>query len=336
MLKTGFTVVTLLVFSYAMIYAENFQGYDQLVFANGSGLDEQVVKDNNDMVIDLEDVVVDEWDDLGIRRITYTVRRGDTPSEIARQFGITTKNLKLVNKLESDTLKIGSKLIITPVEWFVIQNTAGDMTVEQFAVKHRLDLQDFRELNDYSSNLDMIKNGYEIFIPLTIEEGIKLWFIQPEPDPVVTPKPSTSNTKNNQKPAVTKAAVKPAVANVKKVGKAYYSKAETSSTLGFAAGNCTSYVAKKKPDIAKAIRAEGGWHAKYRYSQASKAGLSVGKTPAVWSVWVMGTTYGYYGHVWVVVSVDDDEVCMNNANVRWWWVVSQDCFPRKAFIGYIY
>ena len=349
MFKTWFTVLTLLVFSYAMIYADNFQAYDNVVLSAWSGLEDQTIKDNDSMVIDLEDVVVDESDALGIRKIAYTARKGDTPSSVASQFGITTKNLKLVNHIDTDTLKAGTKLVITPVEGFVIQNTAGNMTVEQFANKHFMDVNDLRELNDYSSNLDIIKNGYDIFIPLTVEEGIRLGFIKEEVVEQTVTVPTKTNpsnpTKPNTKTVVTKTAPKTVVStaktteiakSVKNVGKAYYSKAETSSTFGFAAGNCTAYVAKKLPTIGKAIRAEGGGHAKTWYSQASKAGLSVGKTPSVGAVGVMGSTYGYYGHVGIVTSVSEKQVCMNNANVRGRGVVSEDCFPKSAFIGYIY
>ncbi len=201
-----------------MIYAENFQGYDKFALESGSGLDEQTIKTNNDVAIDLEGVVIDESDDIGPRRITYTVKKGDSPSEIARQFGITTKNLKLVNNLTSDYLKVGTKLVITPVEGFVIQNTAGDMTVEQFAKKHLMSVEDLRELNDYSSNLDIIANGNEIFIPLTIEEGRRLGFITPEPLPVVASKSTvTSNAKNAKKPAAKVAAKTTTKTTVKKV-----------------------------------------------------------------------------------------------------------------------
>jgi len=64
MFKAGFTVVTLLVFSYAVIFAENFQAYDKMVLANGSGLDEQTIQQDDVFAIDLESVVVDESDDL--------------------------------------------------------------------------------------------------------------------------------------------------------------------------------------------------------------------------------------------------------------------------------
>lgn len=339
-----------------MIYADNFQWYDKFVLAHGSWLDEQSIKTDDSLTIDLESIVIDESDDLGIRKITYSVRKGDTPWQIAKQFGITTRNLKLVNNLSSDTLKVGTKLVITPVEWFVIQNTAGDMTVEQFARKHLMDVNDLRELNDYSSNLDVIKNGYDIFIPLTEEEGVRLGMIDPaDPEPdsevastkPVTSKPSstkpqkpTSPSINTNKPAVRAlskklATIKSTVAT-KKVGKAYYSRSETSSLYWFAAWNCTAYVAHKKPGVAKAIREEWWWHAKKWYSQALSAWLKASRSPSIGSVWVLWSSYGYYGHVGIVSAVSDDEVCMNNANVRWWGIVSQDCFPRKSFIWFIH
>lgn len=323
-----------------MIYAENFKAYDNFVLSQWSGLDELRIKDDDALAIDLENVVIDESDDLGIRRITYTVRRWDTPGQIAKQFGITTKNLKAVNELVNDTLKPWQKLIITPVEWFVIENTLGNLTISQYAAHFGLDLADLKELNDIISDQDIVKSWYELFIPLTEEEGIRLWMIEKEIEPIVQPN-NTTKPKNNWSSVVKKPAAKSTTASrttkeVKKVGKAYYSKNETASYLWFAAWNCTAYVARKKPAIAKAIREEWWWHAKRRYSQASEAWLKVGKKPTIWSIWVMWTRYGWYGHVGIVSSVSDDEVCMNNANVRGRWIVSQDCFPMKDFIWFIY
>lgn len=344
MLKSWFTVLTLLVFSYAMIYADNFQAYDKLVLANGSGLDEQSIKDDDAFAIDLESIVIDETDDLGVRKITYTVRAGDTPSQIARQFGITTKNLKLVNEIEWDKLKPGQKLIITPVEWFVVDNNLGDISIAQYAAHFGLDLADLKELNDYTSDQDIVKKWYELFIPLTEEEWIRIGMIEPEVKPVETYKPNNKDPKNPKTQPI--AAKKPAAISVnntiakdkevKKIGKAFYSSKLTAGKFGFYRWQCTAYVANVKPEVAKVIRAQWGWDAKYRYSRAAKGWLSVGKKPAVWAVWVLWTRYGRYGHVWIVSSVSDDTVCMNNANVRWLWVVSQDCFPKSHFIWFIY
>lgn len=332
MLKSSFTVLTLLVFSYVMIYAENFQDYDKFALDNGSGLDEQTIKTNSDVAIDLESVVIDESDDIGPRRITYTIKRGDTPSEIARQFGITTKNLKLVNGLTSDRLKVGSKLIITPVEWFVAENKLGDVTIAQYAAQYGLDRNDLKELNDYSADTDIVRNGYELFIPLTQEEGVKLGLITPPPAPI-----AQANVAAKAKPGSKVAAAKPKAAAKKVVTKGYYSRKETASYLWFANGNCTSFVARKRPDVGKAIRAAGGGHAKKWLSQAVKAKLSTGKKPVVGAVGVQWSAYGNgYGHVGIVTSFDDDEVCMNNANVNGYGVVSQNCFPRSSFLWFIY
>lgn len=344
MFKAGFTVVTLLVFSYAVIFAENFQAYDKMVLANGSGLDEQTIQQDDVFAIDLESVVVDESDDLWARKITYTVRKWDTPGQIARQFGVTTKNLKTVNGIDGDKLKPGQKLVITPVEGFVVENTLWDVSIAQYAANFGLDLADLKELNDYVSDQDIVKKGYELFIPLTEEEWIRIGMIAPEVKPVDTYKPDTKDPKNPIKPQNT--AKKPAAIlfnnriakdkEVKKVGKAYYSSKLTAWKYWFFRGQCTAYVANVRPEVAKVVRANGGGDAKYRFSRASKWWMSVGKKPSVGAVWVLGTRYGRYGHVGIVSSVSDDEVCMNNANVRWLWVVSQDCFPRAHFIGFIY
>lgn len=345
MFKAGFTVLTLLVFSYAVIFAENFQAYDKMVLANWSGLDEQTIQQDDVFAIDLESVVVDESDDLWARKITYTVRRGDTPWQIARQFWITTKNLKLVNNIDWDTLKPWQKLVITPVEWFVVENALWDVTISQYAANFGLDLADLKELNDYVSDQDIIKKWYELFIPLTEEEWIRIGMIAPEVKPVETYKPTTpvKNTNNAAKSQL--AAKKPAAKqnnsvaakSVKRVWKAYFSRAETASYLGFASLNCTSYVARKKPAIAKAIRKAWWWHGGARGRQAAKAWLSVGKEPVVWSIWVQyATRSNRYGHVGIVTSFSKTEVCMNNANVEWLWVVSQNCFPRSTFSSFIY
>ena len=46
------------------------------------------------------------------RKIVYKVRRGDSLSEIAQKYKVSVKNLKNWNKLESDMVYIGQKLII--------------------------------------------------------------------------------------------------------------------------------------------------------------------------------------------------------------------------------
>lgn len=328
MLKTSFTVLALLVFSISLINAENFQAYEKVALANGSWLAEQEIQESNDIAIDLEsaDADVELDDDGNVSKFTYTVRPKDTISGIASQFGVTTKNLRKVNKLaENAVLKPGTKLTITAVEWIVVTNQLGKVTVKEYASHYGLDLEDLKQVNNYDSDLTVLEKDYEIFVPITEEDALRVGLIKEEPKPIVLPKPKPSQPKPSMgwsKPS--------------KKWWAYFSKAETAWYLWFAAYNCTSYVARKLPGVAKAIRAEGWGHAREWYGQAIDAGLKTGKTPSVGAVGVMGTTYGRYWHVGIVTSVGDNEVCMKNANVRWLGVVSEDCFPKKAFIGYIY
>ena len=107
--------------------------------------------------------------------------------------------------------------------------------------------------------------------------------------------------------------------------------------MWYAGWNCTSYVARKRPDVGKALREEGGWDAHRWWSQAAKAWLKTGKKPAIWAVGVQyKTKWRYYGHVGIVVSFTKDEVCMNNANVEWRSVVSKNCFDIDTFSSFIY
>lgn len=47
-----------------------------------------------------------------VRRVVYRVRRGDTIYEIAKRFGVTQKSLRRTNRLRSNQLRIGQRLIV--------------------------------------------------------------------------------------------------------------------------------------------------------------------------------------------------------------------------------
>lgn len=47
-------------------------------------------------------------------KVYYTVKSGDTLSEIARKYGVTVKEIKTWNGLKSDQLRVGQKLLIKP------------------------------------------------------------------------------------------------------------------------------------------------------------------------------------------------------------------------------
>jgi LysM repeat protein len=50
----------------------------------------------------------------GAGNVAYTVKRGETLSGIARAHGVTVRELKRVNGLESDLIRVGQKLVIPP------------------------------------------------------------------------------------------------------------------------------------------------------------------------------------------------------------------------------
>lgn len=50
-----------------------------------------------------------------VREIRYTVRRGDTLTVIAQKHGVSIESIKVRNKLRSDVIKVGQRLIIPTV-----------------------------------------------------------------------------------------------------------------------------------------------------------------------------------------------------------------------------
>ena len=72
------------------------------------------VKDLGDEYKSLDNIVFDDLGQPG--RFTYIIKPGDTLSEIATQFGITTKSIITANQLKSRSLSVGSSLVISQAE----------------------------------------------------------------------------------------------------------------------------------------------------------------------------------------------------------------------------
>ena len=66
--------------------------------------------------------------------ISYTVQKGDTISNIAQKFGISTETIKWANNLTSDYLNVGDSLEILPVTGIAYKVQSGD-TVYTIAKK---------------------------------------------------------------------------------------------------------------------------------------------------------------------------------------------------------
>lgn len=118
------------------------------------------------------------------RRVTYRVRRGDTLSTIARRWHITMKSIVTANRLRSDRLRAGQKLILTVpnVERASIQQASstkgshkihavrsGD-TLSTIARRYGVSIDALRSTNRISGNV--IRPGQRLRIPGTAGDDL--------------------------------------------------------------------------------------------------------------------------------------------------------------------
>ena len=101
----------------------------------------------------------------GISPGSYTVKRGDSLSEIAERFGTTLADLKTMNAIRSNTIQIGQVLTLPGGEPFrasehIIQR--GE-TLSEIAAQYRVSLSRLRQANRLSS--DRIMVGQVLKIP---------------------------------------------------------------------------------------------------------------------------------------------------------------------------
>lgn len=295
------------------------------------------VKEVDDAYISLDGAILDSNQDFGAR-FSYIVKPWDTLDTIAREFGVTTKSLTDTNGLSSTMIKPWQELIISNVDWFVY-TMIEQMTVRDFTLKYRLDLQDIKELNAIQNDHDILQKDDQIFVPLTLEEWKKLWLIipEPEPEPIITtmskPKPTKTETKTTIK-SPTKNTTKTVT---KTTGGAWRVSQSRAWCFGFVPGQCTCYAAQKRPDIFIPGKASPRrWNAKQRYDNAKAAGYSVGTKPAVGSIAVMPIWWWWYGHVGIVIDIDGDNILLESMNWVWPYIVNRTRIDSSRIRWYIY
>lgn len=112
-----------------------------------------------------------------------------------------------VNGLTNNTLRVGEKLHITPIDGFVIEldRTTNPLV---FANQYNLLLDDVLSVNGFTDKVQRIDKGEEIFVPLSREKGIEVGLLPP-PEPIFIP---TQNNKE-QRTVVTR---KPTNGTIKK------------------------------------------------------------------------------------------------------------------------
>lgn len=93
----------------------------------------------------------------------YTVQPGDTLSEIADTFDVSTNTIRWENNISGQSISIGQKLNILPVTGVKHVVKSGD-TISKIADKYDADLEDIMIFNDISKG-DSLKKGDIIFVP---------------------------------------------------------------------------------------------------------------------------------------------------------------------------
>ena len=93
----------------------------------------------------------------------YIVRKGDTLSEIAEMFGVSTNTILWANNVKANAIKEGQELVILPISGVRHVVKSGD-TLKTLATKYKADLGDILSYNSLSTD-SKIKPGDIVIIP---------------------------------------------------------------------------------------------------------------------------------------------------------------------------
>jgi len=211
---------------------------------------------------------------------TYVVKEGDTMESIANEYGITTTQIRWSNGLKTEDLEVGQSILV-PTSPGIAYKVKKDDTVESLAEKYQSDASAIITLNDLETEQDL-KEGIIILLP----NGVLPETERPEYT-IQTRRTNTSSSSSG-------------------------SSAGTSYSAAYASGNryaygwCTWYAWqwRKNNMGSNYVLPSNMGNANMWARRAAAAGFSVNKTPAYGDVFQ--TSSGYYGHVGVVTSVNDD------------------------------
>lgn len=93
----------------------------------------------------------------------YVVRKGDTLSEIAEMFGVSTNTILWANNIKANAIKEGQELVILPISGVRHVVKSGD-TLKSLATKYKADLGDILSYNGLAVD-SKIKLGDIVIIP---------------------------------------------------------------------------------------------------------------------------------------------------------------------------
>jgi len=94
---------------------------------------------------------------------TYIVKKGDTLSEIAEEFDVSTNTIRWENNISGQNIKIGQKLTILPVTGVRHTIKKGD-SLSKIAAQYDAEIEDILIFNGISK-IDVLKQGDILIIP---------------------------------------------------------------------------------------------------------------------------------------------------------------------------
>jgi murein DD-endopeptidase MepM/ murein hydrolase activator NlpD len=131
-------------------------------------------------------------------KVTHTVQKGETLSEISKKYGVSTSTLMWENDLgRTDHLSIGQTLVIPPVDGLTVTVGKGD-TLGKIAADYDLSVSVIMEYNGLEG--DLLRNGQELFLPGAEPKApptpvvVSRTPVRTNTRTVTTPKPTSTNT----------------------------------------------------------------------------------------------------------------------------------------------
>lgn len=96
--------------------------------------------------------------------IIYTVQNGDTLSEIAERYGISTNTIRWANGIKKgDTVRVGQELVLLPITGIQVEVKEGD-TISTIATRYAGDAEEIANYNELHLD-DKLSVGDKIIIP---------------------------------------------------------------------------------------------------------------------------------------------------------------------------
>lgn len=229
----------------------------------------------------------------GSREIrTYTVVAGDTVSKLAARFGVSADTIKWSNDLTSDSLEVGKKLKILPIDG-VIYTAKSDDTVKSIADRYKTDEKRIVAYNDLE--LSGLKAGQRLILP-------------------------DGNLPNTERPGYVAPVQQPSFSytpvryGVGFAGSRTWTIGYGTAANKYAYGNCTAYAFNRRVQLGKPVGAFWG-HAASWAARAQAEGLSVNNVPSVGAILQNGGGYGHVGIVEEILPNGDVSISEMNAYV---------------------